>query len=360
MATYRYTNNGSASLKVTDRPIYGSKRLGSYTRSFELVGETFSTDIYVNYVQPMNTRLLHYELNDHLGNVTAVVTGRLLPGAGAGSPYQAELLSAQGYEVFGSLMPGRNFSSDSYRFGFNGKENDDEVYGSKGTFQDYGFRMYDTRVARFISVDPIAAQYPWYSPYQFAGNKPIVAVDLDGLEEYVVTDYRDASGALYRTELTIVSSYGIDKGIQTVHRRTHQLSSTPGNPGSWSYNGSFTGTTIGASTNAFASPNTPPQLAAVLRERATGVDQNGNAIIYTLTSPKNVLVTTTTMLTDGSQATTTGTATAVSKTIEPTMFKADGKWVQGYLDANGNQLGNSNGETIENFVLSGNQAPGAL
>lgn len=184
MATYRYSNNGIASLQVTERPIYGSKRLGSYTRAMELVGEEIPT-IYVNYTQPMNTRLLHYELNDHLGNVTAVVTGRLLPMFGPGVQYQAELLSAQGYEAFGSLLPGRNYSSDAYRFGFNGKENDNEVFGSQGTFQDYGFRMYDTRVGRFVSADPLIVQeglYPELSPYQFASLNPIQNIDIDGLE----------------------------------------------------------------------------------------------------------------------------------------------------------------------------------
>jgi len=73
-----------------------------------------------------------------------------------------------------------------YRFGFNGKENDNEVHGAVGTFQDYGMRAYDTRVGRFFSVDPLTKQYPWYSPYQFAGNKPTWATDLDGEEEFVL------------------------------------------------------------------------------------------------------------------------------------------------------------------------------
>ena len=33
-----------------------------------------------------------------------------------------------------------------------------------------------------MSVDPLAPSYPWYAPYQFAGNTPIIAIDLDGLE----------------------------------------------------------------------------------------------------------------------------------------------------------------------------------
>jgi RHS repeat-associated protein len=76
-----------------------------------------------------------------------------------------------------------------YSFSFNGKENDNEVHGAFGTFQDYGWRVYDPRIARFISVDPIAKQYPELTPYQFASNTPIQATDLDGLEARIdVTD----------------------------------------------------------------------------------------------------------------------------------------------------------------------------
>jgi hypothetical protein len=41
------------------------------------------------------------------------------------------------------------------------------------------------QLLRFLSVDPLTKDYPWYTPYQFAGNKPIMAIDLDGLEEFV-------------------------------------------------------------------------------------------------------------------------------------------------------------------------------
>jgi RHS repeat-associated protein len=86
---------------------------------------------------------------------------------------------------FGMHMPGRSFSSGSYRYGFNGKESDDEVSGT-GNQYDYGFRIYNPRIGKFLSVDPLTASYPWYTPYQFAGNMPIVAIDIEGLEEYWV------------------------------------------------------------------------------------------------------------------------------------------------------------------------------
>lgn len=78
-------------------------------------------------------------------------------------------------------MPGRVFSSASYRYGFNGKENDNDVKGIGGQ-QDYGMRIYDPRLGKFLSVDPLSRDYPWYTPYQFAGDMPIWAIDLDGLE----------------------------------------------------------------------------------------------------------------------------------------------------------------------------------
>jgi RHS repeat-associated protein len=84
------------------------------------------------------------------------------------------------------LEPGRKFAqgNSKYRYGFNGKENDKETTGT--TTYDYGFRIYNPALGRFLSVDPLAKSYPWYTPYQFAGNKPIIAIDLDGLEEKIV------------------------------------------------------------------------------------------------------------------------------------------------------------------------------
>lgn len=74
-----------------------------------------------------------------------------------------------------------NTVNDFYRFGFNGKEKDNEWAGV-GNSLDYGARMEDTRIARFRSNDPLFKKYPELTPYQFASNTPIRAIDLDGLE----------------------------------------------------------------------------------------------------------------------------------------------------------------------------------
>ncbi len=119
-----------------------------------------------------------YELTDHLGNVRVAVSDILLNHSG--SP-DAEVVSYTDYHPFGMAMTGRSSAADGYRYGFNGKENDNEVKGT-GNQQDYGFRIYDPRLARFMSVDPLASDYPSWSPYPFAMDRPIDGVDLDGLE----------------------------------------------------------------------------------------------------------------------------------------------------------------------------------
>ena len=81
------------------------------------------------------------------------------------------------------LLPGRHDDSNKYRYGFNGKEKDDELKG-EGNSYDYGMRIYDSRIGKFLSRDPLAKSYPYYTPYQYAGNTPIQAIDIDGLEEY--------------------------------------------------------------------------------------------------------------------------------------------------------------------------------
>ena len=95
--------------------------------------------------------------------------------------YEATVVSVVDYYPFGSAMAGRKYNQGSYRYGFNGKEEDKE-WGSQ-MIQDYGFRIYNPTIGKFLSVDPLMKSYPYYTPYQFAGNKPIWKIDLDGLEE---------------------------------------------------------------------------------------------------------------------------------------------------------------------------------
>jgi len=94
-------------------------------------------------------------------------------------------LSGNGRDV--TMMSTTGNSSDhvmggnGYRYGFNGKENDNEVKG-EGNQIAFEARIYDPRLGRFYSVDPVTNKYPDMTPYNFAANSPIWLVDRKGKE----------------------------------------------------------------------------------------------------------------------------------------------------------------------------------
>jgi RHS repeat-associated protein len=195
---------------LKEHHMYGSSHLGIEDKNLNTGGKVYGVPTGITHATdgsivrpaspgnitadaiPAVTRTVgdrNYELNNHLGNVMVVVTDKKI-GVDAdlagtlkkAEYYIADVISAQDYYSFGALMPGRKFNTNAYRYGFNGKENDNEIYNSEGTFQDYGLRMYDPRLGRFISVDPLTSEFPHWTPYQFAGNMPIKYIDLDGGE----------------------------------------------------------------------------------------------------------------------------------------------------------------------------------
>jgi RHS repeat-associated protein len=201
ISTYAAVDNSSVSpnqldglqLSRTERQLYGSSRLGAIHYGSSVDGGPGNSQFFSGGAYDRGRR--QYELTNHLSNVLTTVSDRKIGVYSNGSLtlpndsvvaivdyYEPHMVNATDYYAFG--MPSRIASSatgEGYRFGFNGKENDNEVKGF-GNQQDYGMRIYDPRVGRFLSVDPLTQEYPWYTPYQFAGNNPIRFIDLDGAE----------------------------------------------------------------------------------------------------------------------------------------------------------------------------------
>ncbi len=120
-----------------------------------------------------------YELTDHLGSVCTVVKdvkyAALSPQGSVTGPYRLSVDQVNDYYPFGRLLCGRSASASdaSYRFLFNNQTQDSEITGYEGTFYSSKYRSYDSRIARFWSVDPLASSYPWNSTYAFAKNRVI-------------------------------------------------------------------------------------------------------------------------------------------------------------------------------------------
>jgi len=81
------------------------------------------------------------------------------------------------YYPFGSAIESRAFSSGEYRYGFNGMEKDSE--NNSGAY-DFGSRIYDARLGKWVSLDPYWKQYPKLSSYCFVNNGPIYFIDVEG------------------------------------------------------------------------------------------------------------------------------------------------------------------------------------
>jgi RHS repeat-associated protein len=182
-----YEKQAANPLKWMEQHLYGSSRLGMWNLADVVPATTIPATggtVQDGYLYGSK----FFELSNHLGNVLVTVSDMKIGiddgGNGTIDYFQPEVLTAQDYYSFGMAMPGRKYTkpNSGYRYGFNGKENDNDVKG-EGNQQDYGMRIYDPRLSKFLSVDPLTSAFPWYTPYQFAGNKPIKNIDLDGAEE---------------------------------------------------------------------------------------------------------------------------------------------------------------------------------
>jgi len=80
-------------------------------------------------------------------------------------------------------------------------------------------RIYDPRLGRFLSVDPLASKYPELTPYQFASNSPIQAIDLDGLEAASVAAYTKAK--MYGVDALKIQR--VDEGYGKVQTQLYSL-----------------------------------------------------------------------------------------------------------------------------------------
>lgn len=106
-------------------------------------------------------------------------------------------------------------SSRSYRYGFNKMEKDDEVSG-EGNSYDFGARMYNPRLGRWLSVDPKAKKQPAWSPYKAFNDNPLVFVDPNGETEYQINITVDAKTGEAVMEIKTANSVMTDGKKHTV------------------------------------------------------------------------------------------------------------------------------------------------
>ena len=103
-----------------------------------------------------------YNVEDHLGSSSIRLST------------SGTVVDREEYYPFGDSSV-RTFDKKRYRY--TGKEKDAE----SGLYY-YGARYYAAWTCRFISVDPLAHKFNYLTPYNYAGNRPIDSLDIDGLQ----------------------------------------------------------------------------------------------------------------------------------------------------------------------------------
>ena len=121
----------------------------------------------------------YYFFKDHLGSVRAVVDNNF------------NLISATDYDAWGDKMQGRIYNGDSTKFGFTGKEEDEE-----NLYVYFGARYYDSRIGRWVSIDPVMEKHYDFNPYNYTLDNPMIFVDPDGRQVFLGGEsYQESKGS---------------------------------------------------------------------------------------------------------------------------------------------------------------------
>jgi hypothetical protein len=112
---------------------------------------------------------LRFFVTDHLGSVRRVLDADL------------NVVERNDYYPFGKRIddPECVISDNLYRY--NGKESL-EIFGIP--YSDYGARLYDSNIGRWLQTDPLASDYPNIGPYTFCANNPMNVIDPNGMDIY--------------------------------------------------------------------------------------------------------------------------------------------------------------------------------
>ncbi|MGB3464065.1 MAG: RHS repeat-associated core domain-containing protein, partial [Cyclobacteriaceae bacterium] len=157
---YRYNSEGMRSVKNKDGDI-----------EYYLDGIILDADEKVSayqagegYVTIWEDGSLHgfYTIKDWLGT-TRVTLNK-----------DGEITSSRDHYPYGKTMPGRVLETDEEgkRYQFTGHEFDEEVnYGY------HGARYYNRELGRYLSVDPLMANYPHQSVFAYANDNPVMFID---------------------------------------------------------------------------------------------------------------------------------------------------------------------------------------
>jgi RHS repeat-associated protein len=134
--------------------------------------------VYVTVKRPKH---FYFYVKDHLGSTRAVVDEA------------GDVVEAYDYYPFGLQSRSYKEKGDPLtKETFTGKEQDTE-----SNLHYFGARYYDAGAGRWLSVDPLAHQFPGMSSYLYSFNSPANFLDPDGKAAFAQLEFRVAGGPMH-------------------------------------------------------------------------------------------------------------------------------------------------------------------
>ena len=162
---HKHGDSDNGTFTLAEQHLYGAGRLGMRKR-----------DLALNATNANETPATYYELTNHLGNVMAVISDE------ASTTDEPTVVSLSDYYPYGMTVPGRNWNSGDYRFSYTGHEKEEDLASGVYTTE---YRLLDTRLGRWLSVDPMFDKYPNESSYNYCGGNSVLMIDPKGKDRYI-------------------------------------------------------------------------------------------------------------------------------------------------------------------------------
>ena len=208
--------NAVMEYKLIERNIYGSAQVGICKDTVDLnITNSSGALTQATYYHARQLNHRQYSLSNHLGNVlTTIGDGKAAMDSnndGVIDYFTAYIISVSDYSPFGVELASRTWSIEEYRSGFNGKEKVNEITGNFSDY-DFGARIYNARIGRWLSVDPLTVKYPDHSVYNYCKGNAILNRDPDGRDVIiaVVSYAKKPHGAGSKGHMAVIVGNEID------------------------------------------------------------------------------------------------------------------------------------------------------